>query len=72
MIKYKNLSGNSGVDQYDCGQDWILVQFLDGAIYRYTSTSASQYHITEMINLANRGWGLNSYIMKYVKTRYVR
>ena len=37
MTYYKNLSGNSGVFQYEIGEDFIIVRFKTSArLYKYS------------------------------------
>lgn len=70
MTPYKNLSGNSGIQAYELGEDSIIVQFDDGSQYLYTCNSAGSSNIEEMKNLAESGSGLNSFINKSVKYKY--
>lgn len=70
MENYSNLNGNSSVTAFEIGQDFIIVTFSDGSQYLYTYRSAGGAHIEQMKNLARAGRGLNSYIMRYVKTLY--
>jgi len=70
MERYRNLGGNSGVYAYEIGEDYIKVQFSDGAIYLYTNGVTGTYNIDNMKNLAIKGQGLNSFISTTVKKRY--
>lgn len=72
MQLYKNLGRDSGVYGYELGDGFIRVQFLDGAIYLYTHSSAGEQNINEMHRLAECGQGLNSYIGRVVRKRYER
>jgi len=72
MQRYRDIDRDSGVSEYEIGDDFIRVKFGDGAIYRYTGSSVGGYHLEQMKCLANQGDGLNSYIMKNVKKRYER
>lgn len=72
MERYANASGNSGIIAYEIGENFILVQFQGGAIYKYTYSSTGQQAIENMKNLANQGSGLNSYISRFVKSAYSR
>ena len=72
MEYYRNLSGDSGVTAYECGSDYIRVQFSDGAIYRYSYSSAGSHNIEEMKRLAQYGEGLNSFINRRVRMGYER
>jgi hypothetical protein len=67
---YANTGGNSGVDSYDLGDDWILVKFTTGSRYLYTIKSTTREQLDEMKRYANDGKGLNSYIMRVQKTNY--
>ena len=64
MKPYKNLGGDSGVEAYMNGDDFIIVQFKEGSdtYYKYTNASAGGVAIEQMQNLAIQGQGLNSYI----------
>ena len=72
MERYLNLGGNSGVEAYEIGEDYIRVQFSDGSVYLYTYASAGREHIERMKELARRGQGLNGYINRYVRKAYER
>jgi hypothetical protein len=60
---YRDINGDSGISAYECGDDWIKVQFKGGKTYEYQASKIGQAHITAMKALANVGDGLNSYIM---------
>lgn len=64
MQKYNDRNGDSNVDEFDFGQDFIIVKFRRGGIYTYTYTSAGPHHVEEMKRLARSHDGLNSYINK--------
>ena len=70
---YGNMSGSSGVHSYDVGPDWIEVTFRTGKrrTYRYTYASAGKSDVEFMKRLAAAGFGLNGYINKHVKHKYV-
>lgn len=70
MEKYANLGGRSGVREYNIGHDYILVKFSDGSLYKYSYISAGVEIIEEMKRLAERGYGLNSFIMRKARTKY--
>lgn len=70
MIRYKNLSGNSGVYAYEIGPDNIHVQFTDGSVYVYTNTRPGYSYLQRMKALAQSGRGLNSFISTTVKKNY--
>jgi len=67
-----NIDGDSGAFGYECGDDYIRVQFSTGAIYLYTYQSAGAENIEKMKVLARNGEGLNSYINTHVKRRYAK
>ncbi len=68
MTRYKNLSGDSGVDEYDPGDDFIKVRFKGSTIiYVYTFASAGESHISEMKRLASIGQGLATYIAQHTR-----
>ena len=70
MTTYKNLGGTSGVAAYEAGPDRITVMFRGGALYTYTYASAGQDLIEQMKNRAAAGVGLNSFIMRFARTKY--
>lgn len=72
MERYLNLGGNSNVKWYSVGSDYIDVVFGTGARYRYSYRSAGMDKVEQMKKLARQGWGLNSYIMRYVRKEYER
>lgn len=70
MVRYKNLSGNSGVYAYEIGVDNINVQFTDGSIYVYTNSSTGHSNLQRMKALAQSGRGLNSFISTTIRKNY--
>lgn len=70
MNKYKDLNGDSGVVGYECGEDYIRIQFSTGAIYLYTNKSAGSQNIEHMKQLAEKGDGLNAFINTTVRKGY--
>lgn len=72
MIPYRDIDRDSGVEAYDVGADYIIVQFKEGKtkFYKYTNSSAGAASIQRMKDLAANGEGLNSFIMKNVKSGY--
>jgi hypothetical protein len=67
MVRYKNLSGKSGVRHYEIGDDFIRVQFESGTTYLYTYISAGQKNIEHMKKLAKSGKGLSTFISQNVR-----
>jgi hypothetical protein len=70
MEHYRNLGRTSGVSAFEIGLDYIQVKFSTGAVYSYSYRKAGSGHVEQMKALAKRGFGLNSYINKYVKFSY--
>jgi hypothetical protein len=70
MEAYRNLSGDSGISEFEIGSDFIKVRFRKGGTYTYTYRSAGQNTIEQMKSLAVRGSGLNTFIDRYVKKNY--
>lgn len=64
MEIYRDADGDSGVKEYQIGDDQILVRFRNGVIYTYTYASAGSGPIETMKVLARAGNGLNAYIVK--------
>lgn len=72
MEQYKNFNGNSNIKAFSFGTDYIDIQFNKGAIYRYSYNSAGSMKVEQMKELAIKGCGLNSYIMRNAKKEYER
>lgn len=73
MQRYLNVDGDSNVEAYDIGIDYIDVKFFKTArIYRYSYSSAGQENVEAMKQLAQKGNGLNSFIMRNVRMKYER
>lgn len=71
MEQYKkNNSGATGVEFYEIENDDIIVQFVDGRIYRYSYASAGKEKIERMKQLAIAGAGLSTFIDLYAKDKY--
>ena len=66
MTIYKNLSGRSGVTEYEIDPDHqhIDVTFKNGGKYRYPVDSNGAYTISKMSALGDHGEYLNRYINK--------
>jgi hypothetical protein len=64
MKPYRNLGGDSAVVAYEYWDDFITVEFESGkhTLYTYTYTSAGNFAIETMKQLADAGHWLNSYI----------
>lgn len=70
MPFYKSLNVVSGVESFDVLESGISVTFKRGSTYVYTYRSAGRHHIERMIELAQAGQGLNSYIRKHVNNLF--
>jgi hypothetical protein len=70
MERYLNLAGNSGVLEYEIGDEWIRIRFRNGAVYRYTYGSAGRAGIERMKDLARAGRGLSTFVSTTVRDHY--
>ena len=70
MTRYSNKGKDSGISAYEIKDNSIIVQFSTGVKYLYTYSSAGASNIENMKELAIKGEGLNSFIMKYARTAY--
>ena len=62
MKRYGNLHGNSAIDAYEVGTNFIRLRFTSGSIYLYTYDSAGEDDIEEVKELAKEGEGLTRFI----------
>ncbi|MFM0625763.1 hypothetical protein [Paraburkholderia xenovorans] len=65
MERYRNLSGGSGVEAYEIGDDFVAVRFRHGVVYWYTEASVGTRHVVALKRLARRGQGLSTYISQH-------
>ncbi len=72
MTPYRDIDHDSGVAAFDIGPSYIDVQFKSGAVYRYSSASVGANNLAHMIQLAEAGEGLNSFINRVVLKKYER
>ena len=70
MERYKNLKGDSGVEFYEIGSDFIIVQFKNDGSYLYNYQIPGSSHVERMKKLATKGKGLSTYISTAVKKKY--
>jgi hypothetical protein len=70
MTRYKNLNRNSSIAGYVIAPNHIDILFNDNSLYRYDHGVTGQLHVETMKSLAERGWGLCSYIQRFVKKKY--
>ena len=69
--RYKNLCGKSPISQYELGENFIRVKFGNAKqgtfkpnkTYEWRAWSVGQEVIDEMKRYAEKGSGLNTYIM---------
>ena len=64
MTAYKNLNGNSGIVDFEIGENHIDIQFKNGGIYRYHRSVIGDLNFLNLIAAAVIGEGLNSHINK--------
>lgn len=64
MEKYSDRDSDSNVENYEIGEDFIVIEFKNGRdkFYKYTYESAGLNNIEEMKRLAQCGDGLNAFI----------
>ena len=73
FVKYKDINGDSNIEMYEIGPDYISIKFFGtNKIYTYSYKSAGLANVEKMKSLARNGDGLNSYINNYCKYRYMR
>lgn len=71
MPRYLNLGGDSGIESYEIGDDYITVYFIRAQKgYTYSYRSAGQAHVETMKQLAKQGTGLNEYINRHTRNLY--
>lgn len=70
MIRYRDITGASGVTAYETGTDSISVEFNHDAIYLYTYASTGKRMVERMKQLAADGKGLSTYISRKVKEKF--
>lgn len=71
MQRYLNINGDSNVEEYDVGLDYIKVKFNGTVkIYQYSYQKAGRENVETMKVLARSGAGLNSFINRNVRKLY--
>ena len=71
FVTYRNIDGDSNVESYEIGADYIAVKFYNTVkIYVYSYNKAGIKHVERMKELAVSGNGLNSYINTFCKYLY--
>jgi len=69
MQTYKNLGGNSSITAYEPIPGGIRIEFGHGAVYEYTADKLGCEVIRTMLDLAETGQGLCSYINRTPQIR---
>ena len=72
MIRYKNLSGKSGVDSYEIREKSIVVKFRYAGKYLYNYDRPGKEQVEEMKRMAIAGLGLSTYISRNVKKTFAK
>lgn len=67
MQQYENISGNSGVEAFEIGDDEIIIRFVNGRTYRYDYAKTGERRVEIMKALAISGQGLSTYIGRHVR-----
>lgn len=72
MKQYGNGRGNSQIVSYSTTNNSITIVFRGGGDYTYTYSSAGAEHVERMKELAQTGFGLETYIQRNVRNKYAR
>lgn len=72
MKRYLNLSGDSGVTDYEIGEDFIRVRFKGPHQYMYSYSAPGHAEVETMKKLALEGRGLATFISQFVRERYAK
>lgn len=70
MQKYKDITGHSGVTDFEIGKDYIKVRFKSREVYNYSHTNPGKKQVETMKELALAGKGLSTFISQFVKDEY--
>lgn len=71
MEVYRNINGDSNVEAYEIGSNFIRVKFYRTVkIYQYSYERAGRENVEIMKELARNGDGLNSFIKKNAEKLY--
>ena len=62
MKDYANLSGNSGVMQYDAEDEYVIVMFTSGNFIGYNYDDYGKQTVDKIKELAEQGFGLNRFL----------
>lgn len=66
MEKYKNLSGDSPIVEFEIGTDSISIKFKDGWIYIFNGVRPGALQVEKLKSLAAAGKGLSGYLSSNV------
>ena len=66
MQPYLHDGADTGVTEYEIGNDYIVVRFRSGRTYRYSHGRAGEVHVRRMKECARAGRGLSTYISQHV------
>ncbi len=72
MTPYANLDGDSGVVAYEISPDGIILEFRKGGRYRYAAADIGTEALATMIELAEAGRGLSTYVTKNRQAVYAK
>jgi hypothetical protein len=72
MELYRDPNGDSGIDSFECGPDWIRIRFKRGGTYVYDQSRPGSTHVERMKALAQSGDGLGTYINQHVRRAFAR
>jgi hypothetical protein len=67
MERYRDSSGKSAIYGYELLPEGIQIHYKDGTSCLFTNSGSGAQHISRMRQLAIVGYGLSSYIKKYLK-----
>ena len=62
MDQYANISGKSGVAEFEIGDKYVLVVFTNGNVKSYSEEDYDSDEIEEIKTLAQSGQGLNTFL----------
>jgi hypothetical protein len=68
--RYLNRGGDSGITEYELGEDFIWVRFNGPVKYRYGRFRPGRNHVERMKACAIAGRGLGTYISQNVRDQY--
>ena len=70
MTPYGGHAKKHGVIAYEIKSDAIDVEFTSGWVYHFSYAKPGALRVERMKQLAESGYGLSTFISKYVKNRY--